>query len=307
MGPRRAARARRPVKISSVFAPLAVMVGRWRVGSPPSRAPSCRRTGLSAPSSTRSLAGVAAPGARGDRHPDPPAARPHRLRVPGRRLEAALHPSAAAWFESDAVREAFGAVLSRPYEPERAGVTEAAIEAGAAVAARATSRTGPAPSAARPPRGAPGPGHRASASGTGIARPRSWPCPVRTPGGRMLGALMVASSAPHRPLSERGPARDRGVRRPRRRSRSSAPSCSPTRRAARRRSGCSTARRRRSAASLELDEVYRAIVAQAARLTGASKVMLAALRARARELRTVASIGVLRARSRARASRSATG
>ena len=27
---------------------------------------------------------------------------------------------AASWFESDAVRETFGPVLSRPYEPERA-------------------------------------------------------------------------------------------------------------------------------------------------------------------------------------------
>jgi hypothetical protein len=37
---------------------------------------------------------------------------------------------AAAWFESDAVRDAFGTVLSRPYEPERAGLTEASIEQG---------------------------------------------------------------------------------------------------------------------------------------------------------------------------------
>ena len=35
---------------------------------------------------------------------------------------------AAAWFSSRAVREALGAVLSRPYDPERAGITEAAIE-----------------------------------------------------------------------------------------------------------------------------------------------------------------------------------
>src|SRR3954471_22268346 len=35
---------------------------------------------------------------------------------------------AAAWFSSPGVREALGAVLSRPYDPERAGITEAAIE-----------------------------------------------------------------------------------------------------------------------------------------------------------------------------------
>ena len=40
---------------------------------------------------------------------------------------------AASWFASDAVRDAFVPVLDRPYEPERAGVTEAAIERGSPV------------------------------------------------------------------------------------------------------------------------------------------------------------------------------
>jgi GAF domain-containing protein len=35
---------------------------------------------------------------------------------------------AAAWFSTPEVGAAFGAVLSRPYDPERAGITEAAIE-----------------------------------------------------------------------------------------------------------------------------------------------------------------------------------
>ncbi|HET8758425.1 MAG TPA: hypothetical protein VFM58_20565, partial [Solirubrobacteraceae bacterium] len=35
---------------------------------------------------------------------------------------------AAAWFSTPEVGEAFGAVLSRPYDPARAGITEAAIE-----------------------------------------------------------------------------------------------------------------------------------------------------------------------------------
>jgi len=35
---------------------------------------------------------------------------------------------AAIWFSTPEVAEAFGAVLSRPYDPERAGITEAAIE-----------------------------------------------------------------------------------------------------------------------------------------------------------------------------------
>ena len=45
--------------------------------------------------------------------------------------EAHAHISpAASWFASDAVRAAFVPVLDRPYEPERAGVTEAAVETG---------------------------------------------------------------------------------------------------------------------------------------------------------------------------------
>ena len=35
---------------------------------------------------------------------------------------------AAAWFSTPEVGDAFGVVLSRPYDPERAGITEAAIE-----------------------------------------------------------------------------------------------------------------------------------------------------------------------------------
>ena len=35
---------------------------------------------------------------------------------------------AASWFASDAVRDAFVPVLDRPYDPEHAGVTEAAVE-----------------------------------------------------------------------------------------------------------------------------------------------------------------------------------
>ena len=34
----------------------------------------------------------------------------------------------AAWFSTPEVGDAFGAVLSRPYDPARAGITEAAIE-----------------------------------------------------------------------------------------------------------------------------------------------------------------------------------
>jgi GAF domain-containing protein len=40
---------------------------------------------------------------------------------------------AASWFASDAVRDAFRPVLDRPYDPERGGVTEAAVETGSPV------------------------------------------------------------------------------------------------------------------------------------------------------------------------------
>jgi hypothetical protein len=34
----------------------------------------------------------------------------------------------AAWLSSSAVEQALGPVLTRPYDPERPGITEAAIE-----------------------------------------------------------------------------------------------------------------------------------------------------------------------------------
>ena len=45
---------------------------------------------------------------------------------------AAIRP-AAAWFTSDEASRAFTPLLARPYDPERGGVTEAAVESGAAV------------------------------------------------------------------------------------------------------------------------------------------------------------------------------
>src|ERR1700712_5219702 len=45
---------------------------------------------------------------------------------------AAIHP-AAAWFATEEASRAFTPLLQRPYDPTRAGVTEAAVESGAAV------------------------------------------------------------------------------------------------------------------------------------------------------------------------------
>src|SRR6185503_8496342 len=44
--------------------------------------------------------------------------------------ERRLIRPAAAWFADEETREALAAVLTRPYDPERGGVTEAAIESG---------------------------------------------------------------------------------------------------------------------------------------------------------------------------------
>src|SRR4051812_41000998 len=197
--------------------------------------------------------------------------------------------SAAAWFESDPVREAFAAVLSRPYEPERAGLTEAAIEAGGpllfadfeswpgsdGLRTRLQERLGPG---------------TASLVFDWYRSSSFMACPVRTPGGRTLGALMVASSTPHRPLQEQdlrvievfadlaGLALERSER-----------LADEAGRAQEER-----ALHRASVVvgrSLELDEVYRAIASQAALLTGATKVMLRRFEPAAGELRTVAGIG----------------
>ena len=72
-----------------------------------------------------------------------------RLRVPGRRLGARSIRPAAAWFADEETREALDAVLTRPYDPERGGVTEAAIERGGRCSST-PSRTGPGAERAAP-------------------------------------------------------------------------------------------------------------------------------------------------------------
>ena len=103
---------------------------------------------------------------------------------------------AASWFASDEVRDVFGQVLDRPYDPGRPGVTEAAIESGAPVrieriedwpggdALRARLFESLA-ATSRPP-----------GSGTGTARRSFLSCPVRTADGSILGVLAIARSLP---------------------------------------------------------------------------------------------------------------
>ena len=110
------------------------------------------------------------------------------------REQSHIHP-AASWFESDAVRDAFVPVLDRPYEPERPGVTEAAIEGGAPVLIERISDW---PAAARLE-------ERLHDSLAPDVAPRLWDwyssssflsVPVRTGDGRILGVLAMARSLP---------------------------------------------------------------------------------------------------------------
>ena len=102
---------------------------------------------------------------------------------------------AASWFASDAVRDAFVPVLDRPYEPERAGVTEAAIERGSPVR---IERIEDWP-------GATGLHDRLFERLDADRAERLWDwyssssflsCPVRTRDGRILGVLALARSLP---------------------------------------------------------------------------------------------------------------
>jgi GAF domain-containing protein len=110
--------------------------------------------------------------------------------------EAHAHISpAASWFASDAVRAAFVPVLDRPYEPERAGVTEAAVETGSPVLiARIEGWAG-----------ATALHDRLYENLDALDAERLWDwyssssflsCPVRTREGRILGVLALARSLP---------------------------------------------------------------------------------------------------------------
>jgi hypothetical protein len=102
---------------------------------------------------------------------------------------------AASWFASDAVRDAFVPVLDRPYDAERPGVTEAAVETGSSVR---IERMEDWPGAA-------GLHERLFERLDPETARRLWDwyssssflaCPVRTRDGRILGVLAIARSLP---------------------------------------------------------------------------------------------------------------
>jgi len=102
---------------------------------------------------------------------------------------------AAAWFASEDVRNVFGRVLDRAYDPSRPGVTEAAIESGAPIRiARIEDWPGGDALHRR---------LRESLPSADAKRIWDWyrsssflSCPVRTSDGRVLGVLAIARSLP---------------------------------------------------------------------------------------------------------------
>ena len=193
---------------------------------------------------------------------------------------------AAAWFSTPEVGEAFGAVLSRPYDPERAGITEAAIERRAPLLVSGIEEWP----------GAPGlkqrlyeqlPPEQAEHTWEWYTTSTLLSVPVYAPGGRILGVLALSSTAfteedlrsAEAFASLAGIALDRSelLQREERRMREEL----VLNRAA-----------QEIVRSLELDDVYEAIVEQAAVVSGLSKALLLRQEPASRDLDVVAAVGV---------------
>jgi GAF domain-containing protein len=204
-------------------------------------------------------------------------------------FDAGMIRPAAAWFASDEARGAMTPVLERPYDRERPGVTEAAIERGEALLLQRFEDWEGAGALRR----------RLEAELEPEVARLAWDwyrsssfisCPVRTAGGRTLGVLAISSRAPQSLLGaedlrvvevfaglaalalERSELLDREKRRGRDERELNEAA-------------------RAVSASLEPDAVYAAIVEQARRLVGAGKVALRRYEPATGDLRTVAAIG----------------
>src|SRR5215213_7773181 len=200
----------------------------------------------------------------------------------------AIRP-AAAWFVNQEASRAFSPLLARPYEPERGGVTEAAVESGTAVLIPRISEWP----------GAEGLRERVSELAWEWYRTASFiSAPVRTAGGRTFGVLAISSNPPLRALNagdlrtievfaklaalalERSELleREEGLRRE---------------------EGLLNRALQAVASSIDIDDVYSAIVHEAAELTGATRVLLTRYEQGPAELRSVAASGVSRRLMRA--------
>lgn len=197
---------------------------------------------------------------------------------------------AASWFETPAIRATLRPVLDRPYDPERGGVTEAAIESGRplllgsvagwsgsdALRERLREHLDPA---------------TADAAWSWYASSSFIACPVRTAGGRTLGVLALSSAPPRALLGEEqlritevfanlaalALERTELLEREERRARTEQ---------------LLHAAAQAMTESLDLDSVYAAIVEQAALVAEAPSVMLLRLDNVTQTLRVVASRGV---------------
>lgn len=196
---------------------------------------------------------------------------------------------AASWFETDELRIAMKPVLDRPYDPQRGGVTEAAIERGETVlitdmerwsgagALRARLRAQLDPDAAR-------------AAWEWYRTSSFISCPVRTTSGRTFGVLALSASPPRPPLSDEQ-ARVTEVF-----ASLAALALERTELLEREARRAQTEELLHGAAqemtaSLDLDAVYGSIVAQATLVTGAPMAMLARLDPGTQTLRAVANVG----------------
>jgi GAF domain-containing protein/GNAT superfamily N-acetyltransferase len=197
--------------------------------------------------------------------------------------------AAASWFAGDEARNAFAPILRRPYEPERPGVTEAAIEAGRPLliprlegwegAARLRQRLAErlAPEAA-------------AHTWEWYRRSSFIACPVRTATGATLGVLIISSTDPSPPLGED----DLAMLEVFARLAALALERSALLEGEAKRAHEELLLNRASqavAASLDLDAVYQSIVEQAAVLTGAPMIMLTRAEHGTNVLRPVAGIG----------------
>jgi GAF domain-containing protein len=189
---------------------------------------------------------------------------------------------AAQWFADEDTRAALEPVLTRPYEPERPGVTEAAMEQGEPLLiASAAEWSGAEALRAR---------LRESLRPDAAARAWAWyegssfiSCPVRTAEGRRLGVLAISRTHRAPPLT----AEDLRVVEVFADLAALAIEHSEDARELHLLNRAS----REVGRSLEPEAVYRAAVAQALVLTGAPKGFLARFEPATGELRVVASQG----------------
>ncbi len=189
---------------------------------------------------------------------------------------------AAAWFADEETRQALDAVLTRPYDPERGGVTEAAIESGRPLLIDSVAEWA----------GAERLHHRLCDQLDPEAAARAWAwyegssyisCPVRTAEGRTLGVLAISRAHP-RPALTTEDLRVVEV------FADLAALALERARQAREQEVLNRASRAVSRL-LEPEAVYRATVEQALLLTGAPKGFLARFEPATEELRVVASSG----------------